>query len=103
MRVNPCPARPVINVGSNALAVNNFGQLLTIDIEGKPRVIYDMVDIGAYEYDRFVLNAGGPYFGNEGSSISLDASATLTQIVKSFPMTGISITMGNMTTLAKLS
>ncbi|MBN1362223.1 MAG: hypothetical protein JW993_16630 [Sedimentisphaerales bacterium] len=39
-----------INHGSNSLAVDAQGQSLQTDIAGNPRILYDIVDIGAYEY-----------------------------------------------------
>jgi predicted outer membrane repeat protein len=47
---------PAINKGSNALAVDAQGSPLTVDLDGKPRVIYGTVDIGAYEF-RLVADA----------------------------------------------
>ena len=44
------PGSPAINMGSNALAVDAAGSPLTTDLEGKDRVIYGTVDMGAYEY-----------------------------------------------------
>ncbi|MCX7427700.1 MAG: right-handed parallel beta-helix repeat-containing protein [Planctomycetia bacterium] len=41
---------PAINMGSNALAVDAAGHALIADLDNKDRVIYDTVDIGAYEY-----------------------------------------------------
>ena len=39
-----------VNGGDNALAVDDKGQPLAKDQEGRPRVFDDLVDIGAYEF-----------------------------------------------------
>ena len=44
------PGSPAINMGSNALAVDAQGNPLVRDLDGRPRMIYDSVDIGAYEF-----------------------------------------------------
>ena len=44
------PGSPAINKGSNALAVDADGNPLVTDLDGKDRIIYGTVDIGAYEY-----------------------------------------------------
>jgi hypothetical protein len=41
---------PAVNAGVNDGAVGWDGLPLTTDMKGGPRVIYDVVDIGAYEY-----------------------------------------------------
>ena len=44
-----CQAHPAIDAGSNALAIDTFGQALTEDIYGNTRIINTVVDIGAVE------------------------------------------------------
>ncbi|HBO44349.1 MAG TPA: hypothetical protein DD670_10540 [Planctomycetaceae bacterium] len=41
---------PAVNAGSNALAVDAWGNRLTVDLDGNPRISGPSVDIGAYEY-----------------------------------------------------
>ena len=81
----PLPNSPVIDAGSDALAISYNGSTLLYDIEGDPRVRYDCVDIGAYEYYNcnITVDAGGPYVVNEGSSVLLDASGS-TNLVYDF-------------------
>jgi fibronectin-binding autotransporter adhesin len=40
---------PAINAGSNALAVYPDGSPLVVDLDGNPRIVSGVVDIGAYE------------------------------------------------------
>jgi hypothetical protein len=44
------PGFPAINAGDNALAVDASGHPLATDLDGKSRIIYGTVDIGACEY-----------------------------------------------------
>ena len=41
---------PAVNAGSNELAVDSEGAPLETDLDGKQRVIYTTVDLGAYEF-----------------------------------------------------
>ena len=41
---------PAVNAGSNELAVDAGGAPLATDLDGKQRVIYTTVDLGAYEF-----------------------------------------------------
>ncbi|MBN1589666.1 MAG: hypothetical protein JW888_09135, partial [Pirellulales bacterium] len=41
---------PAVNAGINALAVDAEGQSLETDLDGKQRIIYGTVDLGAYEF-----------------------------------------------------
>ncbi|NLE38056.1 MAG: hypothetical protein GX621_08530 [Pirellulaceae bacterium] len=58
---------PAINAGSNALAVGHGGVPLTVDVQGNPRIIYDVVDLGANELQRVTLpgDANGDNAVNE--------------------------------------
>jgi hypothetical protein len=56
----PLPGSPAINKGSNALAVDAAGNPLTVDRDGRQRIIYGTVDIGAYE---FCVMADADYSG----------------------------------------
>ena len=42
---------PAINTGSNAMAIDAAGTPFATDLDGKDRIIYGTVDIGAYEFD----------------------------------------------------
>jgi hypothetical protein len=44
------PDSPAIGAGSNSLAVGADGSPLLADLDGKQRIIYTTVDIGAFEY-----------------------------------------------------
>ncbi|MBN1908212.1 MAG: Ig-like domain-containing protein, partial [Pirellulales bacterium] len=46
----PLPGSPVIEAGSNELAVDAQGTPLAVDLDGNPRISGPSVDIGAYEY-----------------------------------------------------
>ncbi|MBN1912486.1 MAG: hypothetical protein JW818_22380 [Pirellulales bacterium] len=46
----PLPGSPAINAGSNVLAVDTEGESLLVDRKGRQRVLYEIVDIGAYEF-----------------------------------------------------
>ncbi|HBO44671.1 MAG TPA: hypothetical protein DD670_12215 [Planctomycetaceae bacterium] len=58
---------PAINAGSNALAVAPGGVPLTIDVYGNPRIVYNVVDLGANELQEVTLpgDANGDNVVNE--------------------------------------
>ena len=53
LRLNP--NSEAINAGDNTLVPGTPGSPDFIDLDGKPRITYDDVDIGAYEYDGAIL------------------------------------------------
>ncbi|MCL2118945.1 MAG: right-handed parallel beta-helix repeat-containing protein, partial [Planctomycetaceae bacterium] len=49
------PGSPAIDKGNTALAVDAEGNPLTHDLDGKPRIIGNRVDIGAYEFQGSIV------------------------------------------------
>ena len=73
------PGSSAINTGSNALLPTD----LVNDQRGSgfPRIVGDLVDIGAFEYQTAppappIADAGGPYVIHEGESLTLSAYAS---------------------------
>lgn len=59
------PTSPAVNKGNNARAVDPSNKPLTVDLDGRPRIIYTTVDLGAYEY---YLVADVDYSGAVGTA-----------------------------------
>ncbi|MFC1783026.1 choice-of-anchor Q domain-containing protein, partial [Planctomycetota bacterium] len=56
-----CPTSPCINTGNNAVVT------VSTDLEGNPRILYDIVDMGVYEFDSSFVTGGGWIYSPPGA------------------------------------
>ena len=67
---------PGINTGSNALAVDAMGNPLETDLDGNPRIVGRIVDMGAYEWQNlfYYVNDDAPTLDNWCTAPGSDAN-----------------------------
>jgi predicted outer membrane repeat protein len=75
------PGSPAIDVGSNALALDSSGNLLTVDQRGFARVVNGTVDIGAFESRGFTIAVTGG--NNQQALVNTPFPVPLSVIVSS--------------------